>query len=113
MTDDDEIVDLVRDAGLDWHQGFAVGEDVNRYVTLVRAAIAAAAPPCPHIRSGGGPPGWVTNWCALGGAPAAPSADRVIDLLVAAGHVSQAKVDEARRIAAGLRWPHDSEGTPA
>jgi hypothetical protein len=46
-------------------------------------------------------------------APAEPSADHAIALLVAAGHVSQANVDEARRIAAGLRYPHGSLGEEA
>jgi len=34
MTED-EVIDLVWDAGLDWHQGFPVGEETNRYETLV------------------------------------------------------------------------------
>ena len=40
--DDEAIRDLVNDAGLDWHTGFTLDEDEpNRYVTLVRAALAA------------------------------------------------------------------------
>lgn len=36
---DDEIIDMVRDADLDWHAGYPVGEDeANRYATLARAA---------------------------------------------------------------------------
>lgn len=35
---DDEIIDMVRDADLDWHAGYPVGEDeANRYATLARA----------------------------------------------------------------------------
>lgn len=38
----DEIRGLVAEAGLDWHNGWAVGEDsVNRYLNLARAIEAA------------------------------------------------------------------------
>jgi hypothetical protein len=38
---DDELIDLVRDADLDWHQGFDL-DGVNRYAQLVSAVLALA-----------------------------------------------------------------------
>jgi hypothetical protein len=37
ILSDDEHIDLVREADLDWHAGFPIGEGVNRYSTLIRA----------------------------------------------------------------------------
>lgn len=37
---DDEIIDAVREAGLDWHAGYPVGDEANRYETLARAVEA-------------------------------------------------------------------------
>lgn len=39
---DDEIIDAVRDADLDWHAGFPVGDGENRYAVLCRAVERAA-----------------------------------------------------------------------
>lgn len=36
----DEIIDMVREAGLDWHAGYPVGDEANRYETLARAVEA-------------------------------------------------------------------------
>lgn len=35
---DDGVVELVQGAGLDWHKGFGVDDEENRYASLVRAA---------------------------------------------------------------------------
>jgi hypothetical protein len=42
----DQIRELVKESGLDWHRGFVSlfdGDDTNRYEVLVRAALAAQA----------------------------------------------------------------------
>jgi len=36
-----EVYDVVHDADLDWHTGFALGEDENRFVVFARAIEAA------------------------------------------------------------------------
>ena len=43
MLTDDEILDLVRECDLDWHAGFSIGDDENRYAKLARAIEAALA----------------------------------------------------------------------
>jgi len=35
ILSDADHIDLVREADLDWHAGFPVGEEVNRYSTLI------------------------------------------------------------------------------
>ncbi len=45
---DEQIRELVKESGLDWHRGFAPlfdGDETNRYAVLVRAAIAAVKDP--------------------------------------------------------------------
>lgn len=53
MLTDDEILDLVRDADLDWHAGWSLGLDENRYVILARAveraAVAAEREACAKV----------------------------------------------------------------
>jgi hypothetical protein len=37
---DEQCIDLAREAGLDWHQGFPIGgEEENRYAVMCRAAV--------------------------------------------------------------------------
>ena len=49
MLTDDEILDLVRECDLDWHAGFSIGDEDNRYARLARAIEAAlAAAPQPQ-----------------------------------------------------------------
>lgn len=38
---EEQIVDLVRDAGLDWQSGWTLEDDPNRYLLLARAIEAA------------------------------------------------------------------------
>jgi hypothetical protein len=56
ILSESDHADLVREADLDWHAGYPVGEDVNRYSTLIRAveravvekmaAMCGELPPC-------------------------------------------------------------------
>ena len=56
---DEQCVELAREAGLDWHQGFPVGgEEENRYAVMCRAAVmldrqqrAAPRVHLPHVES--------------------------------------------------------------
>lgn len=43
MLTDDEILNLVRECDLDWHAGFSIGDEDNRYARLARAIEAALA----------------------------------------------------------------------
>lgn len=99
-----------------------VADQMHAYARAAIAAALAVRPPCPHIRSSGGPPGWVTNWCALNGAPAEPSTFR--DQIAKARdefaawpqHMrNNARIDAATlpKGDPSLRYPHGSLGEEA
>lgn len=47
MNFDEEVIyDAVKAAGLDWHQGFPLGDEKNRYVLLWNAATTAERERC-------------------------------------------------------------------
>jgi len=64
MLTDDEILNLVRECDLDWHAGFSIGDEDNRYARLARAIEAAlAAAPLPSDEQIDGMcPNCVTPW---------------------------------------------------
>jgi hypothetical protein len=46
MADKIDVEELVREAGLDWHRGFVLGEEENRYAKLTRLVIKECAKVC-------------------------------------------------------------------